>query len=136
MLKTVKALPANCGEQRSEDAGKAFQKWQQAVLTYSVHEKKETAQAVIRKTVLDPPPQSDFRQVRFSPDGKYLLVQDDSGISGLTWEPLTPVFRIPADHAYYANFSPDSGTVVFLTEDFGWKGGISTSTSRHRYTSY
>lgn len=116
MLKTLKVLPANCGDQPDKNAVEAFQKWQQAVLTYSVHERKETLQPLIRKTVLNPPLQSDFRQVRFSPDGKYLLVQDDSGISVLTREPLAPVFRIPADHAHYANFSPDSRTVVFLTE--------------------
>ena len=51
--------------------------------------------------------------MRFSPDGKYLLAQDDSGINVLTREPFAPVFRIEAPEARPAQFTPDSKQVVF-----------------------
>src|SRR5207302_1293036 len=80
-----------------------------------VRKPAEFTDALIRKSVLDPPLQDEFRQIRFSPNGLYLLVQDESGITILRRDPLTPVFRIHAPDAKHAGFSPDSSTVVFCT---------------------
>jgi hypothetical protein len=61
-----------------------------------------------------PAPKGLLRQLRFSPDGKYVLAQDDSEITILTVQPLSILFRIPAERAEVAQFTPDSGQVVFL----------------------
>jgi hypothetical protein len=53
--------------------------------------------------------------VRFSPDGRYLLAQDDGGITVLTRTPLEPKFHIETDEAVDPQFTPDSSAVVFHT---------------------
>jgi WD40 repeat protein len=59
-----------------------------------------------------PPP---LRELRFSPDGRYLLAQGDSGVTVLTVRPFAVLFRIPADDADLAQFTPDSRQVVFVS---------------------
>ena len=59
-----------------------------------------------------PPP---LRELRFSPDGRYLLAQGDSGVTVLTVRPFAIAFRIPADDADLAQFTPDSRQVVFVS---------------------
>jgi hypothetical protein len=54
-------------------------------------------------------------ELRFSPDGQHLLAQDRSEITILTVHPLTVLFRIPAEQAEIAQFTPDSRQVVFLS---------------------
>lgn len=56
-----------------------------------------------------------FRQVRFSPDGQYVLAQDDTGINVLTVEPFRVLFRIPTWNATDAEFTPDSQEIVFIS---------------------
>src|SRR5580658_8986591 len=56
-----------------------------------------------------------LRQLRFSPDGRYLLAQDTSGIAVLTVSPLAVLFRIPAELAGDAQFTPDSLHVMFVS---------------------
>ncbi len=58
---------------------------------------------------------SRLRQVRFSPDGKYLLAQDDSEITVITALTFWVLFRIPTDKAGLAQFTPDSREVVFVS---------------------
>jgi hypothetical protein len=62
-----------------------------------------------------PPPKGSLRQLRFSPDGRYVLAQDDSEITILTVQPFSILFRIPAEKAEVAQFTPDSQHVVFLS---------------------
>jgi hypothetical protein len=55
-----------------------------------------------------------LRQLRFSPDGRYVLAQDNSEIAVLTVSPLAVLFRIPAELAGDAQFTPDSQQIVFV----------------------
>src|SRR5580658_7212855 len=55
-----------------------------------------------------------LRQLRFSPDGRYVLAQDNSEIAVLTVSPLAVRFRIPAELAGDAQFTPDSREVIFV----------------------
>ena len=64
---------------------------------------------------LDPPLQMEVNRVKFSPDGKFLLAQDDSSIYVLNRDPLGVKFRVDADRAEAAWFSPDSSLVSFTT---------------------
>jgi hypothetical protein len=56
-----------------------------------------------------------LRQLRFSPDGQYVLAQDDKTVTVLTARPLAVAFRIPAEDATLADFSPDSRQILFVT---------------------
>src|SRR5258706_556261 len=63
----------------------------------------------------DSPPGDSLRQLRFSPDGRYILAQDSSEITILAVQPLAVLFRISAENASNAHFTPDSHGVVFAS---------------------
>ncbi len=56
-----------------------------------------------------------LRQLRFSPDGQHVLAQDDGEITVLTVRPFQILFRMPAENATLAQFTPDSTEVVFVS---------------------
>lgn len=58
---------------------------------------------------------SSLRRLQFSQNGRYVLAQDDSEIAVLTVEPFTILFRISTQNAADAQFTPDSGSVVFVS---------------------
>lgn len=60
-------------------------------------------------------PAGALRQLHFSPNGRYILAQDDSEIAVLTVEPLAVLFRIPARNATEAQFTPDSRQIIFVS---------------------
>jgi hypothetical protein len=62
-----------------------------------------------------------LQKVRFSPDGRYVLAQDDSRITILTVQPFRVLFWVPAQNARLAEFTPDSREFAFIT------GGIRRS---------
>lgn len=117
LLKNRAAMPAKCVDSSAHASADSFAAWQHAVVSFSAvkRESPALASALIRKTVLDPPLQDDFLHIRFSPNGKNLLVQDESAITVLKRDPLSTLFRIPASGATAAEFSPDSAQVVFYT---------------------
>ena len=59
-------------------------------------------------------PRSSFRELRFSPDGQYVLAQDNFEITVLTVKPLLVSFRIPAANVAIATFTPDSQEIAFV----------------------
>jgi WD40 repeat protein len=74
---------------------------------------KESLHGILLKTQLDPPLRDDIQNLRFSPNGKYILAQDDAGITVLTRSPFATVFRFDARSVSDANFTPDSQNIVF-----------------------
>ena len=68
-----------------------------------------------KATALSPPLRSDFTWLRFSPDGNYALAQDRSSIFVLGRSPSRLLFRIDAEDAEHALFSPDSKRISFST---------------------
>jgi hypothetical protein len=62
-----------------------------------------------------PAPGESLRQLRFSPDGRYILAQDDAEVAVLTAHPFSVLFRIAAENATEAQFTPDSQQVVFVS---------------------
>src|ERR1700745_3382507 len=63
------------------------------------------------------PPLRVSSQLRFSPDGRYLLFQNAPGLMVLSREPLQLLFYISASDSYAARFSNDSQTVALLTRE-------------------
>jgi hypothetical protein len=55
------------------------------------------------------------RQLRFSPDGKYVLARYSSGVAVLALEPFRVLFHQPAENVGDAGFTPDSQQVWFTT---------------------
>jgi len=112
ILKMSSSLPAACRGARAP-ADEEFRRWQAAVVAYSGLGRQESLRGVRTKRTLSPPLRADLNHLRFSPDGRYLLAQDDASIFVLTREPLALLSRIDAEDAYPAQFSPDSAAVVF-----------------------
>ena len=115
MLRTEKSVPASCIDSRADTDG--YSRWQAAVVSYTGLGRKESLRRVVSQTVLEPPLRGEVTRIRFSPDGRHILAQDDAGITVLTREPFAPRFRIEAPEATSAQFTPDSKQVVFPTAD-------------------
>ena len=115
LLKTTAALPAGCTPAAVPPSGE-YRQWQIAVAAASTTSRTEVLPGLVRQTPLMPL-RDQIQTVRFSPDGKYLLAQDDSSISVLDREPLAVRFRIATSNAKPADFTPDSASVVFHRSD-------------------
>ena len=114
MKRSLAALPPNCKSQQHV-ADPDFLAWQSAVVAFSATGSKEALTGVLSRKTLNPPLRGDLKSLRFSPDGKYILAQDEASIYVLTHEPLKELFRFDASDAHGAVFTPDSKDVVFLT---------------------
>ena len=114
-LKDVANLPAGCTKQNAPSGADEFHQWQAAVLHYEGIGHAEHLAGVLSRKKLANPLRGDIENFRFSPDGKYLLAQDEGGVYVLTRDPLKFVFRIDAADAEAAQFTPDSRQVVFFS---------------------
>jgi WD40 repeat protein len=114
-LKDVSSLPRACIEAASAASPEEFQRWQSAVLHYNGIGHAERLPGVLSRKSLSNPLRGDIEHFRFSPDGKYLLAQDEGGIYVLTRDPLQFLFRIDSADAQPAQFSPDAKQVVFFS---------------------
>ncbi len=110
------SLPGPCGEARPPASPEEFTEWKTAVMNYSGLGHKEALHGVVLKQELNPPLRGDIQFLRFSPDGKYALAQDDSSIYMLSREPFAYLFRIDAPDAKPAVFSADSKNISFYTQ--------------------
>jgi len=117
MIKTIGALPPECFKARTATQSDDFKEWQSVVVGYTGLGRRESLHGVLTKIRLSPPLRSDITHIRFSPDGAYILAQDDSGINVLSREPFTGMFRIEASDAKPANFAPDSKSIVFSNDN-------------------
>lgn len=115
-VKNLGAIPAGCVDTSKRGPQEEFPNWQTAVKAYSGFGKKESLHNVALHRTLNPWLRGDIRHFRFSPDGKYILAQDDASIFVLSRDPLASLFRINAEDAYPAQFSPDSKYIVFHNE--------------------
>jgi hypothetical protein len=109
----VAALPAGCGSSAAPRPND-FAAWHQAVI--ADQRGVEVARSVaLHEVTLTPPLRMELDQIRFSPDGKSILAQDQSSIFVLGREPLALRYRIDAGQALPARFSPDSRSITFST---------------------
>ncbi len=117
MLKALATLPASCIERRAASTTDEYKNWQSSVINYTGLGRREVLHGVLRKSLLDPPLRGEITHLRFSPDGKFLVAQDDAGINVLSREPFAPLFRINAPEAKPASFTPDSQNIAFHNSD-------------------
>jgi WD40 repeat protein len=111
-IETLKSLPPGCIARPEADTAD-FKNWQQKVLAFSGWKKQQILPGLERQVTLSPPLEADLTQLRFSPDGKFILAQDSGAIYVLKRDPLGLLFEIPAEKAWPASFTPDSQAVVF-----------------------
>ena len=110
-LKLMATLPAGCkGKQALAD--EEFLTWKRGVIEERI---KDTADGILsEKTVkLDPPLRPSPWRIRFSPDGKSVLVQDEGSITVVDRVAAKVLFQIDAPNAEEAQFTQDSAGVVF-----------------------
>lgn len=113
-------MPAACIAPHPQTAA-AFTAWRQLVVAYTSAVGAEASSisaslpGLLWKRQLSPPLESEISNVRFSPDGKYLLAQDDFSVYVLSRDPLRALFRIPVDTVEPASFTPDSQSVLTWT---------------------
>lgn len=112
--KTLDGLPATC-KKAAAPASDAFLAWQANVIAFSDLGHGESLAGLVRRQRLDPPLRTDITQLRFSPDGRYILAQDESSIFIFTSDPLDLIMRVDANDARAAQFTPDSQDIVFDT---------------------
>jgi WD40 repeat protein len=137
MLKNMSALPSGCADIPPGSRTAEFANWQAEVVDYSGFGTSESLPGLIFKQTLARPLRPDVTNLRFSPDGKYVLAQDEGGIHVLTREPFEVVFYIPAIDAHAAGFSPDSRSIAFHNHSLRveiWSVADQRRTSAHELT--
>src|SRR5882724_4708277 len=77
---------------------------------------RERLRGVLSNAKLSPELRANA-SIHYSPDGKYLFVQDPAGITLFSRNPLRLVTYIDAPHSYAARFSADSQVLTLLTFD-------------------
>src|SRR5579864_369152 len=138
MLKSERPLAQNCIAKRPPEAGE-FAAWQKTIIasTKSATLAKADLPGLMRKVTLQSQLRSDLYGIEFSPDGKYLLAQDQSSIFVASRDPLANLFRIDAFDAHTARFSPDSRSIVFYDKELRvekWDVASGQRTSIHQLT--
>jgi WD40 repeat protein len=110
-LKLIDALPAGC-KGRAPGASDAFKAWLKNLVDERI---KIAAESVSgdRPLKLESPLRPNLWRIRFSPDGRYLLAQDEASITIVDRNASKLLFRIDAPDAAAAQFTPDSKDVVF-----------------------
>jgi hypothetical protein len=116
LIKTAAQIPANCAEPEPPGRARAYQDWQAAVAGFSGLGRRESLPGLVSQRTLAPF-RSELTHLRFSPDGRFILAQDDGGITVLSRDPLAVLFHIDSRTAGPARFTPDSIDVVFNTDD-------------------
>lgn len=122
-------MPAECIARRP-DTATAFKTWQQSVIAYTGFAGLQSLPGLVWQRQLSPPLESEISNVRFSPDGKYLLAQDDFNVYLLSRKPLRDIFRIPVDDVQPATFTPDSQSILIWTRSLHVEKWSVTSQAR------
>jgi WD40 repeat protein len=138
MLKSERPIAQNCIAPHVADASH-FAEWRKTIIatTKLANSAKADLPGLVRKVALQPQLRTDLNGIEFSPDGKYLLAQDESSIFVASREPLANLFRIDAFDAHAARFSPDSRSVVFYDKELRvekWDVASAQRTSIHQLT--
>jgi len=109
-LKLIAALPAGC-QSRQPGTNEPFKAWLQTTVEERIKTVAEGATGD-KPLKLDPPLRPSLGWVRFSPDGRYVLAQDEGSVTVIDKSSARVLFRIDAPEAHAAQFSLDSREVL------------------------
>ena len=105
-LKLIGVLPAGC-QSRQPGSTEPFRAWLQTIVEERIKTVAEGA-AGDKPLKLDPPLRPGLWWIRFSPDGRYVLAQDEGSITVVDRAAAKVLFRIDAPEAKAAEFTLDS----------------------------
>ena len=109
--KIAGGAPEGC-KGRQLKSSPQFLAFQQAMIAYVINP-LDAPTPGLTSVKLDSPIRPGLNWVRFSPDGKYVLAQNESYVYVMSAKPLKELFRVYAPFASAAHFSPDSKHLVF-----------------------
>ena len=112
LLKSVSAMPTECARLTPSSTAE-FEAWQAQVIASSSAIHVESLPGLLMRQMMALPLRPDINNLRFSPDGRHVLAQDEGGIHVLSRDPFQVLFFIEAPDADKAQFSSDSKTIVF-----------------------
>src|SRR5579863_2379227 len=110
-LKLIAALPAGC-QARQPGSTEPFQAWLRTTVEERIKTVAEGATGD-KPLNLDPPLRPGLSRIRFSPDGHFVLAQDEGSITVVDRAAAKVLFRIDAPDAHAAQFSLDSHEILF-----------------------
>ncbi len=118
IIKNTPAMPKSC---MGSDPVLAtdYDAWKKSVVEASAADfsREESLPGLVSKRVLTERLRPEIQYIRISPDGKYVLAQDDSNAFVLERTPLKSVFHFDALDASPGQFTPDSRGIVLLFDD-------------------
>ena len=117
VLKATAALPATCVGTRPTTE-EQFAQWQRAVVDASRGASPVALHNVVSEKKIEPALRSNVSRLRFSPNGRWILAQDDSSTYVFARDGLAFSFRIDSPDAYGAQFSADSSAIVFYDQNY------------------
>ncbi len=115
MLKNASSVAPGCVPTPIKQDATAFKKWQDDVLTYRGIGHPEHLDGLLNRQPLNPPLRSEMVTIRVSPDGKYVLGEEQGSIVVLTRSDLKQLFRIPVVETRSVQFSMDSKLLTFYS---------------------
>ncbi len=139
LLASKASMPPSCVAVRT-DVASDFDQWKKSVVEYSLADgsRQQSLPGLQNKLVLTERLRPAIEHIRISPNGKYVVAQDDNNIFVLTRDPLKAVFRFDAPDAAPAHFSPDSNSILVLFAQVGesprverWDIGSQRRTEAH-----
>ena len=107
LVRGAAALPPGCATPRATGGREAYDNWRGALARFSETARPERLPADVRRTQLSPF-RGEVGRLRFSPDGAFILAQDDAGVTVFAGDPVEKLFQVEAPAAEPAQFSADS----------------------------
>ena len=111
-LKLIAELSPGC-KGRKPATPEEFAAWRRIAIEERIKNAAVESEAGDTPIKLDQPMRPSLWRVRFSPDGRYVLAQDDASITVVDRKLNKQAFRMDAPDAAGAQFTPDSQEVVF-----------------------
>ena len=113
ITKMVASLPPGCGGQEPVRSAE-YAAWHQRVVANRALETTHVSGAA--ELPLSPRLRMDLDRLRFSPDGRYVLAQDENTVMVFSTDEHKVLLKADAPGALPAQFSPDSKRLVFATQ--------------------
>ena len=116
-VRALGSLPAACRGTRATTE-EQFAEWQRAVVSAARLTRPVSLPGLLSEKKIDPPLRSTLSRLRFSPDGRWVMAQDDGNVYVFAREGLAYSFQFASPDTYGAQFTPDSSAIVVYGEDY------------------
>lgn len=116
-VKALGSLPSACRGTRTTTE-EQFAEWQRSVISAARLTRPVSIPGLVSEKKIDPPLRSTLGRLRFSPDGRWVLAQDDGNVYVFAREGLAYSFQFASLGTYGAQFTPDSSAIVCYGEDY------------------